>query len=133
MIRRPPRSTLFPYTTLFRSQHTALTRVRKADTSPLSTAAGVKGIAKSVTDKVHGEDGEGYSDAGEDDGVLALDEDAEPAAESVGQHRAPLWGRGAGAKAEERERGDVQDRGGEGQGGLYNEGCHAVRQDAGEN
>src|SRR3712207_9182540 len=26
MIRRPPRSTLFPYTTLFRSQHTAATR-----------------------------------------------------------------------------------------------------------
>src|SRR3712207_9252124 len=25
MIRRPPRSTLFPYTTLFRSNHTALT------------------------------------------------------------------------------------------------------------
>src|SRR5436190_17391632 len=24
MIRRPPRSTLFPYTTLFRSQHTAV-------------------------------------------------------------------------------------------------------------
>src|SRR2546430_15458156 len=26
MIRRPPRSTLFPYTTLFRSLHTAVTR-----------------------------------------------------------------------------------------------------------
>src|SRR2546421_5259637 len=26
MIRRPPRSTLFPYTTLFRSRRTALTR-----------------------------------------------------------------------------------------------------------
>src|SRR5256886_11092096 len=26
MIRRPPRSTLFPYTTLFRSHHTALHR-----------------------------------------------------------------------------------------------------------
>src|SRR2546426_3697740 len=26
MIRRPPRSTLFPYTTLFRSRHTVITR-----------------------------------------------------------------------------------------------------------
>src|SRR5260370_22667491 len=26
MIRRPPRSTLFPYTTLFRSQHTSIRR-----------------------------------------------------------------------------------------------------------
>src|SRR2546430_10520235 len=28
MIRRPPRSTLFPYTTLFRSQHAAQIRAR---------------------------------------------------------------------------------------------------------
>src|SRR2546421_3722099 len=27
MIRRPPRSTLFPYTTLFRSNHTATTEI----------------------------------------------------------------------------------------------------------
>src|SRR5258707_4724787 len=34
MIRRPPRSTLFPYTTLFRSQtHRALGRVRWLDTA----------------------------------------------------------------------------------------------------
>src|SRR3989475_5035654 len=31
MIRRPPRSTLFPYTTLFRSDHRE-TRIRRADT-----------------------------------------------------------------------------------------------------
>src|SRR5256885_5810087 len=31
MIRRPPRSTLFPYTTLFRSVHTALERLGEAD------------------------------------------------------------------------------------------------------
>src|SRR5437870_11448702 len=30
MIRRPPRSTLFPYTTLFRSQITLMRRVRQA-------------------------------------------------------------------------------------------------------
>src|SRR5256885_6178930 len=31
MIRRPPRSTLFPYTTLFRSQHTVIFVARDAD------------------------------------------------------------------------------------------------------
>src|SRR5256885_11982169 len=31
MIRRPPRSTLFPYTTLFRSQHIALVRMEFRD------------------------------------------------------------------------------------------------------
>ena len=30
MIRRPPRSTLFPYTTLFRSHHVAASRVQYA-------------------------------------------------------------------------------------------------------
>src|SRR5438477_5950112 len=31
MIRRPPRSTLFPYTTLFRSAHAAVSRVESMD------------------------------------------------------------------------------------------------------
>src|SRR2546430_12606731 len=31
MIRRPPRSTLFPYTTLFRSSHDAITRAGAHD------------------------------------------------------------------------------------------------------
>src|SRR3712207_8768772 len=31
MIRRPPRSTLFPYTTLFRSRHAALDRALDVD------------------------------------------------------------------------------------------------------
>src|SRR2546425_4393701 len=31
MIRRPPRSTLFPYTTLFRSHHEKLVQVRTQD------------------------------------------------------------------------------------------------------
>src|SRR5256885_10621693 len=35
MIRRPPRSTLFPYTTLFRSQHVILVR---PETSPEDVA-----------------------------------------------------------------------------------------------
>src|SRR2546425_7308720 len=41
MIRRPPRSTLFPYTTLFRSRHTPppTTRSRRRRTPSVSTAA----------------------------------------------------------------------------------------------
>src|SRR2546430_5637773 len=34
MIRRPPRSTLFPYTTLFRSKNTVLTGPEKSKTIP---------------------------------------------------------------------------------------------------
>src|SRR4051812_49902238 len=37
MIRRPPRSTLFPYTTLFRSVHVGL-HVRPCDKSPTHTS-----------------------------------------------------------------------------------------------
>src|SRR5205823_7011174 len=42
MIRRPPRSTLFPYTTLFRSHHPAAERkspVRRKDLRPLEDFA----------------------------------------------------------------------------------------------
>src|ERR1017187_2044120 len=35
MIRRPPRSTLFPYTTLFRSKDSPSERCRKAGTKPV--------------------------------------------------------------------------------------------------
>src|SRR5256885_6829414 len=38
MIRRPPRSTLFPYTTLFRSQLADVARVGEADGAPMSAA-----------------------------------------------------------------------------------------------
>src|SRR3712207_8035464 len=34
MIRRPPRSTLFPYTTLFRSRGGSIAEVRPADPAP---------------------------------------------------------------------------------------------------
>src|SRR5256885_9512387 len=34
MIRRPPRSTLFPYTTLFRSQHEALEGLQRTYVEP---------------------------------------------------------------------------------------------------
>src|SRR3712207_7484178 len=43
MIRRPPRSTLFPYTTLFRSQHapdTRYARVTLVDGEPRALALG---------------------------------------------------------------------------------------------
>src|SRR5260370_31541981 len=41
MIRRPPRSTLFPYTTLFRSHHDALARI--GGEGPGIDVAGVNG------------------------------------------------------------------------------------------
>src|SRR5215218_11293702 len=94
----------------------------------LSHATRVKGVAQAVTDEVNGEDGEGYSDTGEDDGVLALDEDAESRAEGVGEHRSPLGRRSAGAEAEERESGHVQYRRCERQCSLHYERRHAVRQ-----
>src|SRR5258707_9663313 len=37
MIRRPPRSTLFPYTTLFRSRYVTLPNIMKAKKKPLET------------------------------------------------------------------------------------------------
>src|SRR2546430_13389008 len=40
MIRRPPRSTLFPYTTLFRSQQPGPVLQRARDRHPLLLAAG---------------------------------------------------------------------------------------------
>src|SRR6266704_2502331 len=40
MIRRPPRSTLFPYTTLFRSRH------RRADRAPADRRRGARGAAR---------------------------------------------------------------------------------------
>src|SRR3712207_6901531 len=51
MIRRPPRSTLFPYTTLFRSGGTSESRARAAtgaNSSPRAQAAAVR-TALSVT------------------------------------------------------------------------------------
>src|SRR3712207_8498233 len=49
MIRRPPRSTLFPYTTLFRSQHIAAGHVgRIVRGKELRHARDLIGIAKSL-------------------------------------------------------------------------------------
>src|SRR3712207_7213836 len=44
MIRRPPRSTLFPYTTLFRSEPESLRRVRRPDgRAPRADERGARG------------------------------------------------------------------------------------------
>src|SRR2546426_11573345 len=50
MIRRPPRSTLFPYTTLFRSQETTCTIAREGE--GVSQAIGVGG--RDLSDEVGG-------------------------------------------------------------------------------
>src|SRR3989442_5434738 len=49
MIRRPPRSTLFPYTTLFRSLHPLLRRFRVVDLRPRVAHTHVVGVGDSWT------------------------------------------------------------------------------------
>src|SRR2546425_2684002 len=44
MIRRPPRSTLFPYTTLFRSDRSALSRERSALREPVAGRGAADGM-----------------------------------------------------------------------------------------
>src|SRR3712207_7174910 len=48
MIRRPPRSTLFPYTTLFRSQHSLLHRARAREPGLQATPAKARLDLRSV-------------------------------------------------------------------------------------
>src|SRR5436189_3356557 len=48
MIRRPPRSTLFPYTTLFRSVNSSYRRRRIATTLPSTRTSGGATIGKVV-------------------------------------------------------------------------------------
>src|SRR5256885_13293537 len=50
MIRRPPRSTLFPYTTLFRSQH--VLRARR-DAAPSDRAGGLGAAKHRDVDRHH--------------------------------------------------------------------------------
>src|SRR2546430_6493524 len=52
MIRRPPRSTLFPYTTLFRSRHRA-----GADTTAAAAAAARRGISTHAIHRWPSDDG----------------------------------------------------------------------------
>src|SRR5256714_7811799 len=60
MIRRPPRSTLFPYTTLFRSQNggtstvvTAAGIITSADTTVQNFAVHLTGNASDISSTVH--------------------------------------------------------------------------------
>src|SRR3989454_10362571 len=46
MIRRPPRSTLFPYTTLFRSAETGIVRLRLLGGRAAPSARPVRGIPR---------------------------------------------------------------------------------------
>ena len=55
MIRRPPRSTLFPYTTLFRSKYKLM------PTSPETDLEEIKKTAKKIVDDFGGENKE-YSE-----------------------------------------------------------------------
>src|SRR3712207_7891267 len=59
MIRRPPRSTLFPYTTLFRSKWTRRRRWGRAgvgrDAGDAGDGSGGGGVASVVTGHLHGE------------------------------------------------------------------------------
>src|SRR2546430_10413182 len=45
MIRRPPRSTLFPYTTLFRSRRASIGRTRRGGRSAMVAAGGGSRLA----------------------------------------------------------------------------------------
>src|SRR3712207_8343173 len=55
MIRRPPRSTLFPYTTLFRSGRTETRRASNRWAPPVLCRLGVFGYAGKVTEPGCGE------------------------------------------------------------------------------
>src|SRR2546426_8245652 len=50
MIRRPPRSTLFPYTTLFRSKYGAGFRTTDVITENMWPGNGIRAITQTVTD-----------------------------------------------------------------------------------
>src|SRR2546427_5860549 len=59
MIRRPPRSTLFPYTTLFRSLASACAGARLPDTRPESSPAGARGYRALFRAEAEGPGGKG--------------------------------------------------------------------------
>src|SRR2546428_7359105 len=73
MIRRPPRSTLFPYTTLFRSHPVVAGRGRAGHALPSRRVAGLEAVAelavvagdggRVVADVLHGVTGVGRAEA----------------------------------------------------------------------
>src|SRR2546422_11273281 len=54
MIRRPPRSTLFPYTTLFRSPDPVVGDVRSYEHDVLGSGAGGAGLRAAIEAAAHG-------------------------------------------------------------------------------
>src|SRR2546427_6551628 len=46
MIRRPPRSTLFPYTTLFRSEHVGVVKLPDERLTKLASLAGARKVTQ---------------------------------------------------------------------------------------
>src|SRR2546422_5539809 len=75
MIRRPPRSTLFPYTTLFRSRRAA------GATAPAATAsrAAESALTRCLSGRDH-QPGRMTESAAENDGRIATDRPGTPAA-----------------------------------------------------
>src|SRR2546425_1314311 len=62
MIRRPPRSTLFPYTTLFRSSGRRIRAVREAVSAEAECPARIREAREARRSKVHGDDDEARSE-----------------------------------------------------------------------
>src|SRR3712207_6982104 len=58
MIRRPPRSTLFPYTTLFRSETAAASKLHTALAVPVRDGAGIVGVLSVFADTVQDQEEE---------------------------------------------------------------------------
>src|SRR5256886_13642506 len=80
MIRRPPRSTLFPYTTLFRS--------RAAEHEAREPPDGETGDAEQMVDRPGDEPEQQRADARQDGDHAALPEVVEPAAAAPAERRA---------------------------------------------
>src|SRR3712207_6990036 len=62
MIRRPPRSTLFPYTTLFRSARQAVRDVRAGDAAGVERPHGQ--LRARLADRLRGDDADRVADHG---------------------------------------------------------------------
>src|SRR5256886_4229989 len=93
MIRRPPRSTLFPYTTLFRSKDLVPGLARVPGLAPAAPDARVRGIeeheARHETGGLAGErQGDGRADVVGDDGD-AREPERPPAADDLARDDLP--------------------------------------------
>src|SRR3712207_832200 len=87
MIRRPPRSTLFPYTTLFRSMPVEFIgglRVSDADTVEIAKMVLIGKVNKDIVLRLnrHGQSAVGLS--GDDGGLFRVSRTAAPGGEDIG-------------------------------------------------